>query len=151
MVTSVRKGKKINEEEIPPPVALGKSVSSQQSSSPGTTPLLQPSIPDGSSSLLSHSSLQPPATTPPQLPQATSPKMLPPVLPKPKVLPVPALLIGSPEILEEKSVPLAPSPQAGRNRRSLCSFTLQGREGWAWGYHRNRTEVALEGTSTAYI
>ncbi|KYO25227.1 hypothetical protein Y1Q_0009014 [Alligator mississippiensis] len=56
MVTSVRKGKKINEEEIPPPVALGKS---------------------------------------------------------PKVLPVPALLIGSPEILEEKSVPLAPSPQAG--------------------------------------
>ncbi|XP_025059603.1 coiled-coil and C2 domain-containing protein 1A isoform X6 [Alligator sinensis] len=113
MVTSVRKGKKINEEEIPPPVALGKSVSSQQSSSPGTTPSLQPSIPDGSSSLLSHSSLQPPATTPPQLPQATSPKMLPPVLPKPKVLPVPALLIGSPEILEEKSVPLAPSPQAG--------------------------------------
>ncbi|XP_019360119.1 PREDICTED: coiled-coil and C2 domain-containing protein 1A-like isoform X2 [Gavialis gangeticus] len=113
MVNSVRKGKKINEEEIPPPVALGKTVSSQQSSSPGTTPSLQPSTPDGSSSLLSHSSLQPPATTPPQLPQATSPKTLPPVLPKPKVLPVPALPIRSPETPEEKPVPLAPSPQAG--------------------------------------
>uniref|UniRef100_K7G9E2 Coiled-coil and C2 domain containing 1A n=1 Tax=Pelodiscus sinensis TaxID=13735 RepID=K7G9E2_PELSI len=62
MLTSVRKGKKIDEEEIPPAVALGKG---------GNSPL--PSI-------SGHPLPQPPAAAPPQAPSAASAKPPPPVL-----------------------------------------------------------------------
>ncbi|NXC78407.1 C2D1A protein, partial [Anhinga anhinga] len=59
MLASVKKGKKINEEEIPPPVALGKGVSSP-----------------------------PPAPASPQPSAHPGSPQPPPVLPKPQVLPV---------------------------------------------------------------
>ncbi|XP_062454431.1 coiled-coil and C2 domain-containing protein 1A isoform X2 [Rhea pennata] len=93
MLTSVRKGKKIAEEEIPPPVALGKSVSSQQPSPsaaasplPSSTPAASPDSPPPPA--------QPPLVSPPKpLPKSQPP----PVLPKPQVSPGPALPVGSPE------------------------------------------------------
>ncbi|NWH23327.1 C2D1A protein, partial [Grus americana] len=63
MLASVKKGKKIDEEEIPPPVALGKAGSSPQPVPASPLPAARPGSP------------QPP-------PQP------PPVLPKPQVLPV---------------------------------------------------------------
>ncbi|XP_074786230.1 coiled-coil and C2 domain-containing protein 1A isoform X2 [Athene noctua] len=63
MLASVKKGKKIDEEEIPPPVALGKGTNPPQSSPDPPLPAARPSSP------------QPP-------PQP------PPLVPKPQVLPV---------------------------------------------------------------
>ncbi|XP_076220230.1 coiled-coil and C2 domain-containing protein 1A-like, partial [Aptenodytes patagonicus] len=60
MLASVKKGKKIDEEEIPPPVALGKAVSSPASPLPAARP----------------GSPQPP----PQPPAASAPKPQPPPL-----------------------------------------------------------------------
>ncbi|NXL40472.1 C2D1A protein, partial [Glaucidium brasilianum] len=87
MLASVKKGKKIDEEEIPPPVALGKGTNPPQPSPEPPLPAARPSSP------------QPP-------PQP------PPVLPKAQVLPV-----SSPESKPASSSPpphpakgLAPSP-----------------------------------------
>ncbi|XP_074670140.1 coiled-coil and C2 domain-containing protein 1A [Strix aluco] len=87
MLASVKKGKKIDEEEIPPPVALGKGASPLQPSPEPPLPAARPSSP------------QPP-------PQP------PPVLPKPQVPPV-----SSPESKPAPSSPpprpgkgLAPRP-----------------------------------------
>ncbi|EMP29640.1 Coiled-coil and C2 domain-containing protein 1A [Chelonia mydas] len=103
MLTSVRKGKKIDEEEIPPAVALGKGGNSQLQSPSPLTLSSQSSTPNGRFSLSSHPPPQPPTAAPPQGPSAASPKPPPPVLPKPAL----ALPIRSPEIPEEKPVPLA--------------------------------------------
>uniref|UniRef100_A0A674K838 Coiled-coil and C2 domain-containing protein 1B n=1 Tax=Terrapene triunguis TaxID=2587831 RepID=A0A674K838_9SAUR len=89
MLTSVRKGKKIDEEEIPPAVALGKSGSSQLPSPSPLTLSSQSSTPNGRFSLSSHPPPQPPTAAPPQGPSAASPKPPPPVSPKPSP---PALL-----------------------------------------------------------
>ncbi|NXJ58538.1 C2D1A protein, partial [Spizaetus tyrannus] len=71
MLASVKKGKKINEEEIPPPVALGKGASSPQPSPASPLPTAHPG------------SLQ----QPPQPPAASAPKpQPPPILPKPQAL-----------------------------------------------------------------
>uniref|UniRef100_A0A674K801 Coiled-coil and C2 domain containing 1A n=1 Tax=Terrapene triunguis TaxID=2587831 RepID=A0A674K801_9SAUR len=83
MLTSVRKGKKIDEEEIPPAVALGKSGSSQLPSPSPLTLSSQSSTPNGRFSLSSHPPPQPPTAAPPQGPSAASPKPPPPVSPKP--------------------------------------------------------------------
>uniref|UniRef100_K7G9C1 Coiled-coil and C2 domain containing 1A n=1 Tax=Pelodiscus sinensis TaxID=13735 RepID=K7G9C1_PELSI len=90
MLTSVRKGKKIDEEEIPPAVALGKG---------GNSPL--PSI-------SGHPLPQPPAAAPPQAPSAASAKPPPPVLPKPAL----ALPIRPPGTPDLPSGPENSSPQA---------------------------------------
>ncbi|NWS64936.1 C2D1A protein, partial [Chunga burmeisteri] len=71
MLASVKKGKKIDEEEIPPPVALGKAVSSPQPSPASPLPAAHPSSPQPTS--------QPPVASAPK-PQP------PPVLPKPQAL-----------------------------------------------------------------
>ncbi|KFV85547.1 Coiled-coil and C2 domain-containing protein 1A, partial [Struthio camelus australis] len=65
MLTSVRKGKKIDEEEIPPPVALGKSVSSQQPSPSAAVSPLHGSVP-ASSPGSPPPPVQPPVVSPPK-------------------------------------------------------------------------------------
>ncbi|XP_059689021.1 coiled-coil and C2 domain-containing protein 1A [Gavia stellata] len=100
MLASVKKGKKIDEEEIPPPVALGKGVSPPQ-----PTPVSPP-----------------PAARPgsPQLPAASAPKpQPPPVLPKPRVLPISAP--------ETKPAPPSPSSHPGSDRASAEAL-LRGRQ-----------------------
>ncbi|KAJ6657690.1 hypothetical protein lerEdw1_002191 [Lerista edwardsae] len=120
LLTSVRKGKKIDEDEIPPPVPTGRnSTGSQQASPLEPASVSQASTPDESITLSSHlpaeSTLaapeQPPAAVPPTSDQSS--KLPPPVLPKPKMPPVPALQLRSPEATQERSVPLAPSPLPG--------------------------------------
>ncbi|XP_005310725.2 coiled-coil and C2 domain-containing protein 1A isoform X1 [Chrysemys picta bellii] len=121
MLTSVRKGKKIDEEEIPPAVALGKSGNSQLPSPSPLTLSSPSSTPNGRFSLSSHPPPQPPTAAPPQGPSAASPKPPPPVSPKPSppVLPKPALAspIRSPETPEEK--PLAPSGSENVSTQAL--------------------------------
>nr|XP_014424347.1 coiled-coil and C2 domain-containing protein 1A [Pelodiscus sinensis] len=97
MLTSVRKGKKIDEEEIPPAVALGKG---------GNSPL--PSI-------SGHPLPQPPAAAPPQAPSAASAKPPPPVLPKPAL----ALPIRPPGTPEGKPAPLARSGPENSSPQAL--------------------------------
>ncbi|TFJ95553.1 Spectrin beta chain, brain 3 [Platysternon megacephalum] len=123
MLTSVRKGKKIDEEEIPPTVALGKSGNSQLPSPSPLTLSSQSSTPNGRFSLSSHPPPQPPTAAPPQGPSAASPKPPPPVSPKPSppVLPKPALAlpIRSWETPEEKPVPLALSGSENFSTQAL--------------------------------
>ncbi|XP_032636241.1 coiled-coil and C2 domain-containing protein 1A isoform X2 [Chelonoidis abingdonii] len=123
MLTSVRKGKKIDEEEIPPAVALGKSGNSQLPSPSPLTLSSQSSAPNGKFSLSSHSPPQPPTAAPPQAPSVASPKPPPPASPKPSppVLPKPALSlpIRSPETPEEKPVPLAVSGSENFSTQAL--------------------------------
>ncbi|XP_067170766.1 coiled-coil and C2 domain-containing protein 1A [Apteryx mantelli] len=122
MLASVRKGKKIDEEEIPPPVALGKSASSQQPS-----PTAAVSSPHSSAPAASPGS--PPTPPPAQPPVASAPKPLPksqppPVLPKPQVLPGPALPVGSPE---KNAVSASPPPRSGPGGAGAAAL-LQGRQ-----------------------
>ncbi|XP_030401706.1 coiled-coil and C2 domain-containing protein 1A isoform X2 [Gopherus evgoodei] len=123
MLTSVRKGRKIDEEEIPPAVALGKSGNSQLPSPSPLTLSSQSSAPNGRFSLSSHPPPQPPTAAPPQGPSAASPKPPPPVSPKPSppVLPKPALSlpIRSPETPEEKPVPLSQSGSENSRTQAL--------------------------------
>uniref|UniRef100_A0A8C8VPQ2 Coiled-coil and C2 domain-containing protein 1B n=1 Tax=Pelusios castaneus TaxID=367368 RepID=A0A8C8VPQ2_9SAUR len=113
MVTSVRKGKKIDEEEIPPPVALGKGGNFQQPSSSPLTPSSQNAAPNGSSSVSSHPPPPPPTAASPPVPSAVPAKPPPTVSPKlpPPVFPKPAPV--SPETPEEKPVPVALSSHSG--------------------------------------
>ncbi|KAM9251616.1 coiled-coil and C2 domain-containing protein 1A [Cariama cristata] len=104
MLASVKKGKKIDEEEIPPPVALGKAVISPQPSPASPLPAAHPSSPQPTS--------QPPVASAPK-PQP------PPVLPKPQVLP-----ISSPET---KPAPPSPSSHPGSDRASTEAL-LRGRQ-----------------------
>ncbi|CAM4682257.1 coiled-coil and C2 domain-containing protein 1A [Caretta caretta] len=115
MLTSVRKGKKIDEEEIPPAVALGKGRNSQLPSPSPLTLSSQSSTPNGRFSLSSYPPPQPPTAAPPQGPSAASPKPPPPVLPKPAL----ALPIRSPETPEEKPVPLALSGSENFSTQAL--------------------------------
>ncbi|XP_072704532.1 coiled-coil and C2 domain-containing protein 1A isoform X5 [Ciconia boyciana] len=104
MLASVKKGKKIDEEEIPPPVALGKGASDPPPAPASPLPAARPGSP------------QPP----PQPPAASAPKpQPPPVLPKPQVLPV-----SSPE-----TKPALPSPSShpGSDRASAEAL-LRGRQ-----------------------
>ncbi|KAM6188608.1 coiled-coil and C2 domain-containing protein 1A isoform 2-T2 [Sarcoramphus papa] len=104
MLASVKKGKKIDEEEIPPPVALGKGPSSPQPSPASPLPAARPGSP------------QPP----PPPPAASAPKpQPPPVLPKPQVLPV-----SSPE-----TKPALPSPSSHPGSDGAgAEALLQGRQ-----------------------
>ncbi|NXX57371.1 C2D1A protein, partial [Scopus umbretta] len=98
MLASVRKGKKIDEEEIPPPVALGKAASSPASPPPAAR----------------LGSPQPPAASAPK-PQP------PPVLPKPQVLPV-----SSPET--KPAPPSPSSHPGKGSGRAGAEALLQGRQ-----------------------
>lgn len=119
LLISVRKGKKIDEDEIPPPVAAGKSQSSHQLVPTDPAPASQASLPNGCSALSSHlppqsisaASEQPPLKVPP-MPEE-SPVRPPPVLPKPKISPAPAVPLRSPEAPQERPAPLASSPMLG--------------------------------------
>lgn len=118
LLTSVRKGKKIDEDEIPPPVATGRNICSQQASPSEPAPVSQPSKPDESLTLSSHlpaqSTLAAPEQPPAKAPPTSDPpsKLPPPILPKPKMSPAPSPQ-QSPEAPQEKSVTLAPSPLPG--------------------------------------
>ncbi|XP_068778820.1 coiled-coil and C2 domain-containing protein 1A isoform X2 [Struthio camelus] len=120
MLTSVRKGKKIDEEEIPPPVALGKSVSSQQPSPSAAVSPLHGSVP-ASSPGSPPPPVQPPVVSPPKPLPTLQP---PPVLPKPQVLPSPALPTSS---AEKKALSPSLSPHPGSGRASTEAL-LQGRQ-----------------------
>ncbi|KAH0628738.1 hypothetical protein JD844_010216 [Phrynosoma platyrhinos] len=132
LMTSVRKGKKIDEDEIPPPVAIGKSTHSQQVSPLENASTSEPSTTDGSTTLSNH--LPPESTsaasekTPSKSPPASdhTPKLQPPVLPKPKISPPPTISLSSPEASKEKCAPLAPSPSASQN--SSTQDILQARQ-----------------------
>ncbi|NXW11626.1 C2D1A protein, partial [Fregetta grallaria] len=102
MLASIKKGKKIDEEEIPPPVALGKGVSSPACPLPAARP----------------GSPQPP----PQPPAASAPEPQPlPLLPKPQILPV-----GSPGA---KPAPPSPSSHPGKGSdRASAEALLRGRQ-----------------------
>ncbi|XP_015682975.1 coiled-coil and C2 domain-containing protein 1A [Protobothrops mucrosquamatus] len=124
LLTSVRKGKKIDEDEIPPPVVTGKSSNCQQAASLKTTPTSQPSTPEESEVLTNHFTPEPPAAA---LEQSTSksspgsqlpPKVPPPKLPKPKISPTTDPPLKSSETPLETSAPTA---------SSLSSAVLQAR------------------------
>ncbi|XP_064355475.1 coiled-coil and C2 domain-containing protein 1A isoform X2 [Dromaius novaehollandiae] len=104
MLASVRKGKQIDEEEIPPPVALGKSVGPQQPPPSAASPLR------GSGPAAGPGSPPPPAQPPP-------------VLPQPPALPSPALPRGSPE----QNAP-SPSPAPSGAGRAGAEALLRGRQ-----------------------
>ncbi|XP_015266053.1 PREDICTED: coiled-coil and C2 domain-containing protein 1A [Gekko japonicus] len=137
LLTSARKGKKIDEEEVPPPVATGKSAGPQEAS-PAEPVLPSPaSLPSESATL---SSRRPPDSVPADPEQSSPkaspvsraqssppPKQPPPVLPKPKISPAPAVPLRSPETPPERSGPLAPSPTAG-SQTSPNQAVLQGRQ-----------------------
>uniref|UniRef100_A0A670Y142 Coiled-coil and C2 domain-containing protein 1B n=1 Tax=Pseudonaja textilis TaxID=8673 RepID=A0A670Y142_PSETE len=86
LLTSVRKGKKIDEDEIPPPVATGKSSNVPQTASLETTPTSQASTPEESEVLTNHFTPEPPAAALEQSPSKSSPgSQLPPKVPPPKL------------------------------------------------------------------
>nr|XP_056706503.1 coiled-coil and C2 domain-containing protein 1A [Euleptes europaea] len=133
LLISARKGKRIDEDEIPPPVATGKSALSQQASPLEPVPLSQASTPDESTPLSSH---HPPDSVPADAEQLSPkaspesdqpPKVSPPVLPKPKISPAPAVPLRSPETPQQRSTPLAPSPTPG-SEASPTQALLQGRQ-----------------------
>ncbi|XP_074835541.1 coiled-coil and C2 domain-containing protein 1A isoform X2 [Carettochelys insculpta] len=123
MLTSVRKGKTIDEEDIPPAVALGKGGNSQMLTPSPVTLSSQSSPPNGCSSFSSHPPPQPPPAGPPQVPSVPSSKTPPPVSPKPSSpgLPKPglALPIRSPETPKKKSVPLVLSGSENFSTQTL--------------------------------
>ncbi|ETE71271.1 Coiled-coil and C2 domain-containing protein 1A [Ophiophagus hannah] len=115
LLTSVRKGKKIDEDEIPPPVATGKSNSGPQTASLKTTPTSQASTPEESEVLTNHFTPEPPAAALEQSPPKSSPgsqlppKVPPPKLPKPKISPTTSPPLNSSETPLETSAPTASS------------------------------------------
>ncbi|XP_007425917.1 coiled-coil and C2 domain-containing protein 1A [Python bivittatus] len=115
LLTSVRKGKKIDEDEIPPPVATGKSSNCQQAAPLKTTPASQPATPEGSAMLINHFTPEPPAAALEQSPSKSSPvsqlppKAPPPKLPKPKISPATGLPLRSPGTPLKTSAPSASS------------------------------------------
>ncbi|XP_053152435.1 coiled-coil and C2 domain-containing protein 1A isoform X2 [Hemicordylus capensis] len=133
LLTSVRKGKKIDEDEIPPPVATGKSLSTQQASLSVPASASQASTPDDSTTLSNHLPPEPVSASPEQppskaLPMSDLPPKLPPlVLPKPKISPAPTVQLKSPEASQERSAPLAPSPLSGPQSASTQAL-LQARQ-----------------------
>ncbi|XP_066474043.1 coiled-coil and C2 domain-containing protein 1A [Tiliqua scincoides] len=133
LLISVRKGKKIDEDEIPPPVATGKNICSQQASPTEQTPVSQTSKPDESITLSSQLPAESTLAVPEQPPAKSSPtsdlpsKLPPPILPKPKMSLAPALQLRSPEALQEKSVPLVPTPPSG-SQSSGTQELLQARQ-----------------------
>uniref|UniRef100_A0A8D0L6P8 Coiled-coil and C2 domain containing 1A n=1 Tax=Sphenodon punctatus TaxID=8508 RepID=A0A8D0L6P8_SPHPU len=135
MLTSVRKGRKIDEEEIPPPVAVGKGVSSQQPTPSSLTPVSQASTQNGNSgppSLLLARSPSPvsassPPVTSPVSPPPVAPKPLPPLLPKPKISPPLSMTARSPEAPQEKTSPPAPSSNSGSEKAGTQAL-LQARQ-----------------------
>ncbi|XP_033029967.1 coiled-coil and C2 domain-containing protein 1A isoform X1 [Lacerta agilis] len=135
LLTSVKKGKKIDEDEIPPPVSTGKVTNSQQQGSPlETAPASQaPSASDETTIVANH---LPPESTPaaPEQPPSQalplpelSPKLPPPVLPKPKISPAPPVSLRSPEAPQEKSAAVAPSPSLD-SKSSSTQVLLQARQ-----------------------
>lgn len=119
LLTSVRKGKKIDEDEIPPLVATGRNTCSQQASALEPASVSQASKLDESITLSSHLPAEstlaapelPPVTVPPT--SDLSSKLPPPILPKQKMPPAPDLQLRSAEATQERSVPLAPFPLPG--------------------------------------
>ncbi|XP_054859114.1 coiled-coil and C2 domain-containing protein 1A isoform X2 [Eublepharis macularius] len=129
LLISTRKGKKIDEDELPPPVATGKNSSSQQASLLESVLDSQASTPNESIALSGHLFADPEQSSPKAPPVSDlSPKLPPPVLPKPKISPDPAVSLRSPETPQEKSAsPTAPSPTAG-SETSPTKALLQGRQ-----------------------
>ncbi|XP_026567074.1 coiled-coil and C2 domain-containing protein 1A [Pseudonaja textilis] len=115
LLTSVRKGKKIDEDEIPPPVATGKSSNVPQTASLETTPTSQASTPEESEVLTNHFTPEPPAAALEQSPSKSSPgsqlppKVPPPKLPKPKISPTTRPPLNSSETPLETSAPTVSS------------------------------------------
>nr|XP_060619618.1 coiled-coil and C2 domain-containing protein 1A isoform X1 [Anolis sagrei ordinatus] len=132
LLTSARKGKTIDEDEIPPPVATGKTAPSQQASSPERSSTLEPSTPDRSITLSNHftpeTTSASPQQTPPKSPPASdqTTKLPPPVLPKPKISPPSSVPLSPPEKPQEKPASLAPSPSAPQS--SNTQDILQARQ-----------------------
>ncbi|XP_077185923.1 coiled-coil and C2 domain-containing protein 1A [Paroedura picta] len=133
LLISARKGKKIDEDEIPPPVATGKSPPSQLASPSEPVPASLPPTPRESAASPSH---RPPDSAPADLklpsPKASlvsdPPPQLPPaVLPKPKISPAPPAPLRSPETPPGRPGPLAPSPTSG-SQASPNQVLLQGRQ-----------------------
>lgn len=119
LLISVRKGKKIDEDEIPPPVATGKSSNCQQAASLKTTPTSQPSTPEESEVLTNHFTPEPPAAALEQSPSKSSPgsqlppKVPPPKFPKPKISSTTDPPLRSSETPLETSAPTASSLSSG--------------------------------------
>uniref|UniRef100_A0A8C5S9F3 DM14 domain-containing protein n=1 Tax=Laticauda laticaudata TaxID=8630 RepID=A0A8C5S9F3_LATLA len=115
LLTSVRKGKKIDEDEIPPPVATGKSNNGPQNASLKTTPTSQASTPEESEVLTNHFTPEPPAAVLEQSPSKSPPgsqlppKVPPPKLPKPKISPTTSPPLNSSETPLETSAPTVSS------------------------------------------
>ncbi|XP_070597608.1 coiled-coil and C2 domain-containing protein 1A [Erythrolamprus reginae] len=115
LLTSVRKGKKIDEDEIPPPVATGKSSNCPQAASLMTAPTSQPSTPEESEGLTNHFTPEPPAPALEQSPSKSPPgsqlppRVPPPILPKPKISPTTGPPLNSSETPLETSAPTASS------------------------------------------
>ncbi|KAJ7317392.1 hypothetical protein JRQ81_003554 [Phrynocephalus forsythii] len=109
-------GKKIDEGDIPPPVATGKSALSQKASPLEAPSPSEASRPEEKAALPSHLPLvssseapeQPPPKSPPE--SGPPPKLPPPLLPKPKMFPAPPVPLASPEAPPGKACPSAPSP-----------------------------------------
>ncbi|XP_044299490.1 coiled-coil and C2 domain-containing protein 1A isoform X1 [Varanus komodoensis] len=133
MLTSVKKGKKIDEDEIPPPVATGKNAPSQQTCPSEVAPDLSASALDRSAALPNH--LPPePASAAPKKPlvmsspaSELSPKLPSPVLPKPKISPAPPVQLGSSEALQTRSAWLTPSPSLD-TKSPNAQVALQARQ-----------------------
>ncbi|XP_039224280.1 coiled-coil and C2 domain-containing protein 1A [Crotalus tigris] len=132
LLTSVRKGKKIDEDEIPPPVATGKSSNCQQAASLKTTPTSQPSTPEESEVLTNRFTPEPSAAA---LEQSTSksspgsqlpPRVPPPKLPKPKISPATDPPLKSSETPLETSAPTASSLSSDAPNSSIQAV-LQAR------------------------
>ncbi|XP_070794307.1 coiled-coil and C2 domain-containing protein 1A [Pituophis catenifer annectens] len=115
LLTSVRKGKKIDEDEIPPPVATGKSSNCPQAASLKIAPISQPSTAEESEVLTNHFTPEPPTAALEQSPSISSPglqlppKVPPPKLPKPKISPTTGPPLNSSETPLETSAPTASS------------------------------------------
>ncbi|XP_062975430.1 coiled-coil and C2 domain-containing protein 1A [Elgaria multicarinata webbii] len=133
LLTSIRKGKKIDNDEIPPPVTSGKNTPSQQASPLETAPASPASVLGRRAALANHLPPEPASVAPePPLPisppaSALPPKLPPPVLPKPKISPAPAGLLGSPETPQPRPAPLTPSPYLD-SKNSSAQTALQARQ-----------------------
>ncbi|XP_028906623.1 coiled-coil and C2 domain-containing protein 1A [Ornithorhynchus anatinus] len=109
-LASVRKGRSINEEDIPPPVAVGKS---------GVLPVAGPASPEAPPSPAQSTNTPQPSSQPPPAPPAAPPLALP------KPMSLPATPGRVPEEAEES---LVTSPEGSGLRSSSTLALLQHRQ-----------------------
>uniref|UniRef100_A0ABM5FQD1 Coiled-coil and C2 domain-containing protein 1A n=1 Tax=Pogona vitticeps TaxID=103695 RepID=A0ABM5FQD1_9SAUR len=133
LLTSVKKGKKIDDGDIPPPVATGKSRPSQQASPLEAASPAEASTPEENAPLSNHLPPESPSEAPEQPPSKSPPvsdlppKQPPPVLPKPKTSPAPPVPVVSPEAPPDESPP-SPSSSPLAPRISNIEAVLQARQ-----------------------